>query len=445
MSSYFDKSLIVVGFAATVALVGVSGLACASPALIDKTTDDDHLTAEQCIDDNTLGSVEPYEQALVREGIVDADLDEISITHGICEEVIERTPGGSPIARAAVVGNLTQELQIIKKSMETASDKDVNGDGMVNAEDKKTAKSASFAASHAAQETLRRSIEEGSTNGGGVGELKAEPAAYLQDVAQGQYDAGGGGGGGEAQPTVLPSRKNLRNNASDAAQEKGADKKAAGASGECAATVTLVDGTTLHVTKGNSAFDAPAKEMHWKEHDIAKLVIAPKAWGPVEQLKQKLDQAKGAGVRCMQLGGKMEAYFVPNDDLTIESIDPREQDVQKGTSTTWRWDVFASERGPHPLYLNVAAQVYSSSEGGGYRSLPQKPYLFNDQINVSATRRELFTDFVASRWSVLVPIFLTIMTAIIIPFVILPWWRRRNQPRDPRDRSNGAPRDDGWI
>src|SRR5215218_8653537 len=102
MSSYFDKSLIVVGFAATVALVGVSGLACAGPALIDKTTDDDHLTAEQCIDDNTLGSVEPYEQALVREGIVDTDLDEIRITHGMCEEVIERAPGGSPIARAAV-------------------------------------------------------------------------------------------------------------------------------------------------------------------------------------------------------------------------------------------------------------------------------------------------------------------------------------------------------
>ncbi len=145
------------------------------------------------------------------------------------------------------------------------------------------------------------------------------------------------------------------------------------------------------------------------------------------------------------VGGKMEAYFVPNDDLTIESIDPREQDVQKDTSTTWRWDVFASKRGPHTLYLNVAAQVYSSSEGGGYRSVPQKPYLFNDQINVSATRRELFTDFVARRWSVLVPIFLTIMTAIIIPFVILPWWKRRNQPSATRDRSSGSPRDDGWI
>jgi hypothetical protein len=32
---------------------------------------------------------------------------------------------------------------------------------------------------------------------------------------------------------------------------------------------------------------------------------------------------------------------------------------------------------------------------------------------------------------------LTILTAIIILFV-LPWWRRRHQPRELRDRSSGA-------
>src|SRR5215208_181986 len=132
MSSYFDKTLKAVGLAATVAIVGVSSFACAGPAQGSKVTDDDLLTAEQCIDNNTAGSVEPFEEELVAEGLVSTELNKISITHGMCEEIIERTPGGSPIARAAVVGNLTQELQIIKKSMEDASGKDVNGDGMVN-------------------------------------------------------------------------------------------------------------------------------------------------------------------------------------------------------------------------------------------------------------------------------------------------------------------------
>src|SRR5215211_6799632 len=190
MSSYFDKSLKAVGLAATLAIVGVSSLACAGPAQGNKVTDDDLLTAEQCIDNNTAGSVESFEEDLVAEGLVNTELNKISMTHGMCEEIIERTPGGSPIARAAVVGNLTQELQIIKKSMEDASGKDVNGDGMVNAEDNKTADSASFAAAHAAQEALRRATEEGSTDGGGIGELDVELAAYLQDVVQGQYDDG---------------------------------------------------------------------------------------------------------------------------------------------------------------------------------------------------------------------------------------------------------------
>src|SRR5215212_579753 len=194
MSSYFDKSLKAVGIAATVAIVGVTSLAYAGLAQGNKGTDD-HLTAEQCIDNNTAGSVEPFEEDLVAEGLVNTELNKISITHGMCQEIIERTPGGSPIARVAAVGNLTQELQIIKKSMEEASGKDVNGDGMVNEEDNKTADSASFAAARAAQETLRRATEEGSIDGSGIGELDVEPAAYLQDVAQGQYDDGGGGGG----------------------------------------------------------------------------------------------------------------------------------------------------------------------------------------------------------------------------------------------------------
>src|SRR5215203_3911164 len=192
MSSYFDKSLKAVALAATVAIVGMSSLACAVPAQGNKVTDNGLLTAEQCIDNKTAGSVEPFEEDLVAEGLVDTELNKISITHGMCEEIIERTPGGSPIARAAAVGNLTQELQTIKKSMEDASGKDVNGDGMVNAEDNKTAYSASFAAAHAAQKTLRRATEEGSTDGGGNGELNVEPAAYLQEVVQDQYDDGGG-------------------------------------------------------------------------------------------------------------------------------------------------------------------------------------------------------------------------------------------------------------
>jgi hypothetical protein len=511
MSSYFDKGLKAVGLAATVAMVGVSSLACAGPAQGNKVTDDDLLTAEQCIDNNTAGSVEPFEEDLVAEGLVNTELNKIPISHGMCEEIIERAPGGSPIARAAVAGNLTQELQTIKKSMEEASGKDVNGDGMVNAEDNKTAHSASLAAAHAAQKALRSAPEEGSTDGGGIGELNFEPAAYLQDVVRGQYDdgggrgdnvsggggrggtataggsgrgggvsgggggdnvsgggggggtasatatAGGGGGGGSgdggsgsgggnggggvegAQTTVLPSREHARTNASRAARQEGADKKAAAASGQCAATVGLTD-ATLHLLQGRSAFDPPAKKLHWKDRDRTELVMTPKDSDPIVHLKRELDQAEGAvkaGAHCMQLGNQMEARFIADEDLDITPLDKRMREVPSEKPIMWRWDIVASEIGQHPLYLNVRANVSTPKQGESFRAAPQNPPLFDGNITVNATGWEVFTDFVARRWPVLVPSLLTILTAIIILFV-LPWWRRRHQPRELRDRSSGA-------
>jgi hypothetical protein len=242
----------------------------------------------------------------------------------------------------------------------------------------------------------------------------------------------------------LPSREKVQTNAASAAQEKGATPKAAAAGGQCATTVEFTDHVTGRVIRGYRAFDAPAKEMHWGDHDRAELRMAPKALGPIEQLEQELDQAEGAGTGCMQLGRQMEAYFIPSDDgLDTTPLDTRKKDIRGDASTVWRWDIAARETGSHLLNLNVAAYADTPSEEGRLRSIEQDPPLFDDYINVSATRWEVFTDFVARHWPVLVPIFLTILTAIILPYVV-PWWKRRNQPSAPRDRSS-EPDDQGGI
>src|SRR5918998_3996882 len=482
MRSHFDESLIRAGLAATMTVVGLSWLAYAGAVHADMATYDELLTAERCIDNNTTGSIEPFEEALIAEGIVNTELDKINLTREMCEEIIDRTPGGSPIARAVAVSNLTQEGQIIKKSMEDAADKDVNGDGRVDAEDERTADAASLAASLAARESVRRATEEGSTEGGGIGELNAEPVAYLQGAAQAQYpdDGGGGGGGGgedatasatatapatageaeegggedaaasatagEAQATGLPSREEVRTNASGAARERGAGKKAAAAGGQCAATVALTDGI-LRLIRGYMALDPPAKEMHWRDSDRAQLVVAPETVGSIKVLEQQLDQADGAGkaeAHCLHLGNQMEAYFIPSgDDLVIRPLNKRSKDVQGESATTWSWNISASERGRHPLLLNVTLYSKTQSGGGTTRSIEQNPPLFDDYINVSAAPGEVFTDFLARSWPALVPIFLTVLTAIIIPLVVFRW-KRRNQPSAPRDRSS-EPDHQRWM
>src|SRR3712207_3220999 len=117
-------------------------------------------------------------------------------------------------------------------------------------------------------------------------------------------------------------------------------------------------------------FDAPAKELHWKDHDRAQLSVAPKALESAEQLRQELDQAGGASTRCMHLGTLMKVSFVPSgDNLRITLLEkPEKKDVLDYKSITWRWEIFANERGEHPLYLNVTGYVYSSLEGGRFRT-----------------------------------------------------------------------------
>jgi hypothetical protein len=94
--------------------------------------------------------------------------------------------------------------------------------------------------------------------------------------------------------------------------------------------VGLTD-VTLHLLKGRADFDPPAKELHWKERYRTHLVMTPKAWVPIEQLKQEVDQAEGAAkteAQCMQLGDKMKALFVPDDELDITPLDQPTKEIQ---------------------------------------------------------------------------------------------------------------------
>jgi len=210
--------------------------------------------------------------------------------------------------------------------------------------------------------------------------------------------------------------------------------------------VALIDGTLLDVEKGAMSFKAPAKELPWKAHDRAQLVVAPKAYSSIEQLKQEVDQAKGAGkveARCLQLGGEMKPKMTSDDGIDITWFDPRKQTLLCDASITWKWDIGASSMGRHPLFLN-ATEYVQPPEGGSPRLRSYNELLAQGYINVSAPWWVVFTDFIARRWPELATIFLTILTAILIPFVIVPWWRRRHQPSEPRDRSS-APGGDRWI
>ena len=491
MRSHFQRNLLATGFAATVTVMSLISLACAGSVGVESAADRNVLTAEQCIDNNSAaGSVEPLEEAIISAGVVDEDLGKITITQDMCNEVVERTPGGSPVERAAAVGNLTQELRIIENSMEDASQGDVDGDGRIDAKDRKIAASASFAASRAARQTIRTASEEGGVDGGVTTEFEAQPAAYQAQQQIASVSAQGSTPSSTAEPTTestaeptaestfesstaasataSPSatasaaaggtdeaasslHERAQDNASGAARKAGAGPKAAAGGGQCAATVKLID-ATLHVTRGNMVFKAPDEELRWKDHDQARLAVAPEALRSIEQVKREVAQAEGTGkteAGCLRLGNQLEPKITSDDGLEIIWNDNQRQDVSAEMSTTWRWEIGASERGSHSLSVIVTAYVfpeYVEPESGtqeGRTRLIEQP-LYEGTIHVGATQWQIFTDFLGNQWQVFVPVFLTLLTAIVIPLAVL-WWKRRNRPSGPGGVSGRPPPDDGWM
>jgi hypothetical protein len=183
MRSYIGERLIGAGFATALTALCMSWMAYHGAAQANNTTDGDTLTARQCIDSNTDGSVEPLEKALIKEGIIKVGLNEMTLTSEMCEEIIERTPGGTPVERAVAAANLTQELDIIEESMVDAAGKDVNGDGGVDPKDTKAASSSSYAAAHAAQQTVRTAAEKDDKDAAAIKEVNVEPVAALQQYS----------------------------------------------------------------------------------------------------------------------------------------------------------------------------------------------------------------------------------------------------------------------
>jgi hypothetical protein len=171
--------------------------------------------------------------------------------------------------------------------------------------------------------------------------------------------------------------------------------------------------------------------------------VAPKALRSIKQLEREVAQAEGAGkveANCLQLGDEMEPKITSDEGLHIRWFDERRQSVRRDASITWRWDIFASQTGNQALFLNIT-QYAATSKGERIRSFEESPY--EGSVHVSATRLEEFADFIDRRWQVLVPIFLTLLTAIVIPLVVS-WWKRRNRPGEPAARSDN-PRDNRWI
>jgi hypothetical protein len=66
------------------------------------------------------------------------------------------------------------------------------------------------------------------------------------------------------------------------------------------------------------------------------------------------------------------------------------------------------------------------------------------QRGVHATRRQIFANSLGNNWRGFVPVFLTLVTAIVIPLAVF-WWKSRNRPGGPGSTPDQTPPNDGWL
>jgi hypothetical protein len=192
MRLYIARHLLGIGSAAVVVVtlcVGwpvYHGVAQTNDAPADAT-----LTVGQCIGAN--GTIDPLKETLINEGVIEENLLQTKVTNGMCEDMLAPIADGTPTRKLLASQNYMQEIKLIERSMhEAAADEAATSGTDANGPDHHYLADKPFVLP---RWTVLGATEEGSTDGGGIGELNVEPAAYLQDVVQGQYDDGGGGGG----------------------------------------------------------------------------------------------------------------------------------------------------------------------------------------------------------------------------------------------------------
>src|SRR5215218_3955760 len=156
---YFGKYLIGIGVAA--ALMAL----CVGWPIYDAVAQANHgtLTVEECLAEGNA-SIDPIAKDLIAQGIIGENLLSTKVTDGMCEDVLQRAPDDTPVQRLVTAQNYIQENQLIENAIREAAAKGTDAKGPAH-------HSLAGKTKGLPSWTVLGATEEGSTDGGGIGEL----------------------------------------------------------------------------------------------------------------------------------------------------------------------------------------------------------------------------------------------------------------------------------
>jgi hypothetical protein len=83
-------------------------------------TNEGTLTVEECLGDANA-SVDPIAEVLIKEGIIRENLLSTNVTDGMCEDMLQRAPDGTPVQRLVTAQNYLQEIELIENAIREAA------------------------------------------------------------------------------------------------------------------------------------------------------------------------------------------------------------------------------------------------------------------------------------------------------------------------------------
>jgi hypothetical protein len=420
MRLYIVRHLFGIGAAAVVVVALWWGwTAYDDVAQADDAPADAILTVEQCIGANA--AIGPLEEPLIKEHVIEENLLQTKVTNGMCKEMLEPIPDGTPVRQLLAAQAYIQEINLIEGAMSKAAD-----EAATRGTDAKGPDHHNLAGKPLGlpRWTVLGATEEGSTDGGGIGELNVEPSAYLQDVVHGQYGGGGstatatanaggggdnvnGGGGGDgAAPGgsdgtggveiggLGPSERQaaaaanagedddastaerLRKKVA-ALKKAGASAPEAAAGASCSLSVNILD-EELDKDEGLYRITPQMpKKIGQGVPKPAGLLVTPATKERFQEIKRKhgaVAEASQSDIGCVRLTDRMAATLISISSEGLD-VDPQQLDdihkLSSNHSTRWGWNMTARQTGELNVVLDLRYTI--SWKNREFREIPTSP------------------------------------------------------------------------
>jgi hypothetical protein len=338
-------------------------------AQVDDATDDASLTIRQCIGVNAT-TIGPLEEALIKEDIIEEDLLQTKVTNGMCKDMLESIPDGTPPQKLAAAQNYIQEIKLIEEAMRQAT-----GKAAARATDTYPSSDESL--------ILFRAM-------GHTSEQVAAQVQYdgpIPPIPPREWQAAAAASVGEDNDASIAER--LRQKEA-AARDAGASVPEARAGARCSTEVEVSDEDIEKAVKKSEEglyeiIPQMPKEIRRGESEQAGLLISPvtkEKFQKITQTHGAIDEVSKSSIGCVVLTDRMKAELLTLDLDALKVDQLHHDDIQELSShqdTRWSWDINGRQVGNPELWLDLSYEI--SREDQEFRLIPGSP-VYEEPIRV---------------------------------------------------------------